>query len=52
MNLKMSGPNGMITVKSNKDQALKAEDKTTSLALEAESEALGRGTDSITLNRQ
>ena len=40
MKLKMPGPNGVITVNSNPDRSLRAEDKTAALALEAESEAL------------
>jgi len=40
MKLKMLGPNGIITVTSDPDKALRAENKTTSLALEALSEAL------------
>src|SRR5215216_5309421 len=38
MKLKMTGPNGIITVKSDPDIALRAENKTASLALEALSE--------------
>ena len=40
MKLKMPGPNGIITLISDPDIALHAENKTTSLALEALSEAL------------
>ena len=40
MNLKMPGPNGIITLASEPDVALCAENKTTALALEALSEAL------------
>ena len=40
MKLKMSGPNGIITLTSDPDKALRAENKTASLALEALSEAL------------
>ena len=40
MKLKMPGPNGIITLASHLDIALRAENKTTSLALEALSEAL------------
>ena len=40
MKLKMSGPNGMITLASDLDIALRTENKTASLALEALSEAL------------
>ena len=40
MKLKMPGPNGVITLASDPDIALRAENKTTSLALEALSEAL------------
>ena len=40
MKLKMPGPNGVITLTSDPDRALRAENKTTSLALEALSEAL------------
>ena len=40
MKLKFSGLNGVITITSGLDIALRAEDKTTSLALEALSEAL------------
>ena len=40
MKLKMPGPNGVITVVNDPDRALQAENKTTSLALEALSEAL------------
>ena len=40
MKLKMRGPNGVITITSDPDLALRAEKKTTSLALEALSEAL------------
>jgi hypothetical protein len=40
MKLKMPGPNGIITIASNPDRALKAENKTASLALESLSEAL------------
>jgi hypothetical protein len=39
MKLKMPGPNGVITVTSNPERALKAENKTTSLALESLAEA-------------
>ena len=39
MKLKMPGPNGIITLASNPDVALRAENKTTALALEALSEA-------------
>ena len=38
--LKMPGPNGIITLASDPDVALRAENKTASLALEALSEAL------------
>ena len=40
MKLKMPGPNGIITVISDPDKALRAENKTASLALEALSEAI------------
>lgn len=40
MKLKMPGPNGFITITSDPDIALRAENKTASLALEALSEAL------------
>ena len=40
MKLKMPGPNGIITRVSDPDIALRAENKTASLALEAHSEAL------------
>ena len=40
MKLKMPGPNGIITLVSDPDIALRAENKTTSLALEVLSEAL------------
>ena len=40
MKLKMPGPNGVITVSSDPDKALRAENKTASLALEALFEAL------------
>src|SRR6266496_4405862 len=40
MKLKIPGPNGIITVTSDPDIALRAENKTTSLVLEALSEAL------------
>ena len=40
MKLKMLGPNGVITISSDPDIALRAENKTTSLALEALSKAL------------
>ena len=40
MKLKMPGPNGIITLASDPDIALRAENKTTSLALKALSEAL------------
>ena len=40
MKLKMPGPNGIITLVSDPDIALRAENKTASLALEALSEAL------------
>ena len=40
MKLKMPGPNGIITLASDPDIALRAENKTASLALEALSEAL------------
>ena len=40
MNLKMPGPNGIITLASDPDTALRAENKTAALALEALSEAL------------
>ena len=40
MKLKMSGPNGIITLASDPDTALHAENKTAALALEALSEAL------------
>ena len=40
MKLKMPGPNGMITLASDPDIALRAKNKTASLALEALSEAL------------
>ena len=36
----MLGPNGIITISSDPDKALRAENKTASLALEALSEAL------------
>jgi hypothetical protein len=40
MKLKMPGPNGVITITSDPDIALRTENKTASLALEALSEAL------------
>ena len=40
MKLKMPGPNGIITILSDMDKALRAENKTASLALEVLSEAL------------
>ena len=40
MKLKMPGPDGIITLASDPDIALRTENKTTSLALEALSEAL------------
>ena len=40
MQLKMPGPNGIITLASDSDIALRAENKTAALALEALSEAL------------
>lgn len=40
MKLKMPGPNGIITLASDLDIALRAKNKTASLALEALSEAL------------
>ena len=40
MKLKMPGPNGIITLVSDPDTALRAENKTAALALEALSEAL------------
>ena len=40
MKLKMPGPNGILTVTSDLDKTLRAENKTASLALEALSEAL------------
>ena len=40
MKLKMPGPNGIITLTSDPDIALRAENKTASLSLEALSEAL------------
>ena len=40
MKLKMSGPNGIITLASDPDIALRAKNKTAALALEAQSEAL------------
>ena len=40
MKLKMPGPNGIITVTSDPDKALRAENETAALALEALSEAL------------
>ena len=40
MKLKMPGPNGIITLASDPDVALRTENKTTALALEALSEAL------------
>ena len=40
MKLKMPGPNGVITISSDPDIALRAENQTVSLALEALSEAL------------
>ena len=40
MKLKMPGPNGIITLASDPDIALCAENKTTALTLEALSEAL------------
>ena len=40
MKLKMPGPNGIITLASDLDTALRAENKTAALALEALSEAL------------
>ena len=40
MKLKMPGPNGIITLASDPNTALRAENKTAALALEALSEAL------------
>ena len=40
MKLKIPGPNGIVTLASNPDIALRAENKTAALALEALSEAL------------
>ena len=40
MRLKMPGPNGIITLASDPDVALRAENKTAAVALEALSEAL------------
>ena len=40
MKLKMPGPNGIISTSSDPDKALRAENKTASLALQALSEAL------------
>ena len=40
MKLKMPGPNGIITLASDPDTALRAENKTAALAIEALSEAL------------
>ena len=40
LKLKMPGPNGIITLDSDPDVALRAENKTAALALEALSEAL------------
>ena len=40
MKLKIPGPNGTITITSDPDRALRAENKTSSLTLEALSEAL------------
>ena len=40
MKLKMPGPNGIITLASDRDVALRAENKIAALALEALSEAL------------
>ena len=40
MKLKLPGPNGVITIAGDLDRFLRAENKTTSLALEALSEAL------------
>ena len=40
MKLRMPGPNGIITLASDPDIALRAENKTAALALEALSEAL------------
>ena len=40
MKLKMPGPNGIITLASDPDTTLRAENKTAALALEALSEAL------------
>ena len=40
MKLKMPDPNGIITISSGPDKALRAKNKTASLALEALSEAL------------
>ena len=40
MKLKMPGPNGIITLASDPDVALRAENKTAALALKAFSEAL------------
>ena len=40
MKLKMPGPNGIITLASDRDTTLRAENKTAALALEALSEAL------------
>ena len=42
MKLKMPGPNGIITLASDPDIALRVENKTAALALEALSEALIR----------
>ena len=50
MKLKMPGPNGVITLASDPDIALRAENKTATLALEALSEACGRRTNCAALH--
>ena len=49
MKLKMPGPNGIITLASDLDIALRVENKTAALALEAVSEALA--TEELTMLR-
>ena len=50
MKLKMPGPNGIITLASDPDIALRAKNKTAALALEALSEALAA--EELTANSQ
>ena len=50
MKLKMPGPNGIITLASDPDIALRAENKTAALGLEALSEALVAETNGVALH--